>query len=134
MDIELLKNQFDWCHMDFHEHLRQLREAKKLTQEQVAGLLGIAKTTYIGYEKGDREPRLSELRKMASVFNMTLSQLCMEADSRNVDEGLVLTFEAVKQFDAKELAVFNNVVEAMVIRHHAQAATKLVPEDKKSHP
>lgn len=130
MDIELLKMQTDWCHMDFHEHLKQLREAKKLTQEQVANLLGIAKTTYIGYEKGDREPRLNELKKMAGVFNMTLSQLCMETDSRNVDEGLVLLFEAVKRFDKDELKTFTDVVESMLIRHHANAAKQLQQSGK----
>lgn len=125
MDIELLKLQTDWCHMDFHEHLKQLREAKKLTQEQVARMLGIAKTTYIGYEKGEREPRLGELKKMAGIFGMTLSQLCMETDSRNVDESLVLLFEAVRQFDEAELKTFTDVVESMLIRHHANAAKSL---------
>lgn len=128
MDIELLKNQFDWCNMEFHEQLKRLREAKNMTQEQLAGLLGIAKNTYIGYEKGEREPRLSELKKMGSVFGMTLSQLCMEADSRNVDEGLVLMFDAVKGFKPEEKAVFSSLVEAMVIRHHADKAKELSPK------
>jgi len=128
VDIEFIKSQTDWCDMQFHEHLKQLREIKKLTQEQFAGLIGIAKTTYIGYEKGDREPRLSELKKMAEVLGMTISQLCMETDSRNVEEGLVLMFQAVKQFNDDERGTFNNIVEALVIKHHANRAKTLSPK------
>lgn len=125
MDIELLKKQLDWCHMEFHEQIRSLREAKNLTQEQAANLIGIAKTTYIGYEKGEREPRLGELKKMAQVFGMTISQLCMETDSRNVDEGLVLMFEAVRGFTDEEMKTFSNLVEALVTKHHADKARSL---------
>lgn len=125
MSIELLKIQTHWCNMEFHEQLRNLREDKNLTQEQFANLIGIAKTTYIGYEKGEREPRLSELKKMAQLLGITVSQLCMETDSHNVEEGLVLMFEAVKQFNAEELKTFSNLVEAMVTRHHAEKARSL---------
>ncbi len=123
--LELLKIQTDWCDMEFHEQLRTLRNAKGVTQQQAADEIGIAKTTYIGYEKGDREPTLSVLKKMAQMFGMTLSELCMDADSRNVDENLVLLFGAVKQFDQAEMQTFTDVVEAMVIKHHANRAKSL---------
>lgn len=125
MDIELLKRQTDWCDMQFHEQLKSLRLAKGLSQLEISEELGIAKNTYIGFEKGDREPRLSELKKMALLFNMTLSELCMDADSRNVDESLVLLFAAVKNFDEAEMRTFNDLVEAMVIKHHANKAKTL---------
>ena len=125
MGLELLKIQTDWCDMLFHEHLKTLRLAKGLNQQQTADEIGIAKNTYIGYEKGDREPKLSELKKMAQIFGMTLSELCMDADSRNVDESLVLLFGAVKQFDQAEMQTFTDLVEAMVIKHHANKAKSL---------
>ncbi|MEH6473866.1 MAG: helix-turn-helix transcriptional regulator [Halopseudomonas sp.] len=125
MDIELLQKQTDWCDMQFHEHLKTLRQAKGLTQTQAADEIEIAKNTYVGYENGSREPRLSELKKLSSLFGMTLSELCMETDSRSVDDELVLRFQAVRQFSADELTAFNTLVEAMVIRHHANKARSL---------
>ena len=111
--------------MKFNEHLRLLRESNNLTQEQMAIRVGIAKTTYIGYEKGEREPRLSELKKMANVLGMTIGQLCMESDSRTVDENMVLLFEAVKEFNEEEKGAFSNLVEAMVTKDHADKAREL---------
>ena len=125
MDIELLKMQNDWCHMNFHEQIKRLRLAKNFSQAEISDALGIAKNTYIGYEKGNREPTLSVIKKMAELFGMTLSELCMEADTRSVDESLVLLFAAVKQFDEKEMATFTDLVEAMVIKHHANKAKEL---------
>jgi transcriptional regulator with XRE-family HTH domain len=130
MDLESLKKQIDWCHMEFFEQLKELRESKGLTQTQVADTLGIAKNTYIGYEKGEREPRLSELKKLAHMFGMTLSELCMEADSRNIDQRLALHFEAVKQFNEEEMQAFNTLVESMVIRHHAKKAQEITSKPK----
>lgn len=125
MVIESLIKQHSWCDMKFNEHLRLLRESNNLTQEQMAIRVGIAKTTYIGYEKGEREPRLSELKKMANVLGMTIGQLCMESDSRTVDENMVLLFEAVKEFNEEEKGTFSNLVEAMVTKHHADKAREL---------
>lgn len=130
MDIESLKIQTDWCDMQFHEHLKRLRQSKGLTQNQVADEIGIAKNTYIGYENGNRDPRLSELKKLAILFGMTLSELCMETDSRSVDDELVLRFQAVKQFDQDELKAFNTLIEAMLIRHHANKARTLSEKTK----
>lgn len=130
MNIKLLKKQIDWCHMKFHEHLRQLREVKNLTQADISEQIGIAKTTYIGYEKGNREPRLSELKKMAEVFGISISQLCMETDTTSVEDSLVLQFQAVKRFNAEELKTFKTLVEAMVLKHHANAARSLSDTSK----
>lgn len=40
--------------MTFGDKLREARKNKGYTQEQIAHLLGIAKSTYTGYEKGVR--------------------------------------------------------------------------------
>ena len=41
----------------FNENLREARLRKKLTQQQVADRLGIAKSTYCQYETGASEPK-----------------------------------------------------------------------------
>ena len=53
------------------ERIRYFREAKKLTQEQLAQLIGVAKTTITGYEKGNREPDVYKIKKLASALNVT---------------------------------------------------------------
>lgn len=41
--------------MTFGDRLKEARNKKHLTQEQLANELGIAKSTLAGYEKGNRE-------------------------------------------------------------------------------
>jgi transcriptional regulator with XRE-family HTH domain len=130
MDIELLKITTCWWNMEFKDQLRQLRESKNLTQAQVAEMIEIAKTTYIGYEKGEREPRLSELKKLAHLYGVTLSELCMEADARNIDQALALHFENVKQFDVDEMKTFSAIVESMVMRHNFKKAQEIGEKTK----
>lgn len=113
MGIESPKTQTKRCDMEFHEHLKQLRETKELTQLQAAEALGIAKNTYIGYEKGEREPRLSELKKMAGLFEMNLSDLCMEARS-GLSGWLKGSFEAAQTLKAKDKAALIRVIDGYV--------------------
>ncbi len=55
--------------------LKDLREQKHLTQQQMADILEISKSAYIKYERGEREPRLAQIEKIADVLNVSLGYL-----------------------------------------------------------
>ncbi len=57
--------------MKFNEKLRELRTEKKLTQKQIAKLLGISTTCYGGYEQGYREPDFKTLVKICKLFEVS---------------------------------------------------------------
>ena len=61
--------------MSVNEKIRLIRETKGLTQEQVAEKLGVSATAYGDFERGDNDPRLSKLKKLAEIFEMPLSDL-----------------------------------------------------------
>lgn len=46
--------------MNFGQKLKQLRQIKQLTQEQVSMAAGISRKTYYSYEQGDCHPRKRE--------------------------------------------------------------------------
>lgn len=114
MGIESPKNYTEDGDMEFHEHLKRLRESKELTQLQVADAVGIAKNTYIGYEKGSREPRLSELKKLAELFQVGLGELCLEARDSGLTGWLKASFEAAKNLRARDKAALIQVVNGYV--------------------
>jgi transcriptional regulator with XRE-family HTH domain len=58
-----------------NEKIRLIREAKNLTQEQVAEKLGVSQSAYGDIERGDNDPKLSKLQKLADIFEMQLSEL-----------------------------------------------------------
>lgn len=119
MGLKSPNSYIKWCLMDFKDHLKTLRERKNLTQEELAKAVGIAKNTYIGYEKGEREPRLTELKKLARMLGVTLAELCLDVNVRTVSDDLVMLFDEVKDFTDEEKKTFIEVVEALVIKHQA---------------
>ena len=47
--------------MAFKDRLKEARLNNNMTQEQVAKKIGIAKSTFTGYEKGNSEPNMSTI-------------------------------------------------------------------------
>lgn len=60
----------------FSERLRESRQAKGLTQQKMADLLGVSMRTYQRYEKsGDTEPPLLNLLKLADILDVSIDYL-----------------------------------------------------------
>lgn len=56
-------------------NLKNLRERKKYTQVKMADLLGLSRSTYINYEKGNSEPPASVLLKIAQYHKVSVDDL-----------------------------------------------------------
>lgn len=61
--------------MKFTEKLKELREAKRLTQRQLAALLDIDVTLYNRFEKGERNMKSDMVERIASVYSIQPSEL-----------------------------------------------------------
>ena len=57
--------------MKIGERLKTARKDKKLTQQQVADALGVAKSTYSGYESGFRKPDVLTVQKLAAILDVS---------------------------------------------------------------
>ena len=55
--------------------LKELRIDKKLTQKDIAKVLGISTTCYAGYEQSYREPDLKTLRKLCIILDVSADYL-----------------------------------------------------------
>ncbi len=67
------------------EFIQKLRKEQGLTQEFLALELGVSRPTYIQIEKGKRELNISEAKKLASIFSVSLNDfLANELPKRNV--------------------------------------------------
>ena len=94
---------------NFSENLRKARIEKKLTQQQVADLLGVAKSTYCQYETGASEPNILRLKNLAKILGINIDTLLgieppeqLEKDFNRLkdkfgEERLLAYFEALKK-------------------------------------
>jgi transcriptional regulator with XRE-family HTH domain len=63
------------------ERLAQLRKDKGWSLQETADFLGIAKSTYAGYESGYRQPPLEALIKLADLLDTSTDYLLSRIDS-----------------------------------------------------
>lgn len=63
--------------------LKELRETKKITQEELGKAFGKSKWTVIRIEKGQTEPTCSELEKIASALGVTTDYLMGREENKN---------------------------------------------------
>lgn len=64
-----------------NERLRELRIKSGYTQNQIAKILNIDRSTYSYYEIGKTMPDVSALILLAKVFNISISELLAEESS-----------------------------------------------------
>lgn len=66
---------------DFGMRLKELREARQLSQQEVAARLEVGRTTVSGYERNTITPSVEQLVRMAVLYNTSLDYM-MGLDNR----------------------------------------------------
>ena len=89
----------------YYPRLRDLREDKDLTQEQLVQILGMHKTTYTNYEQGKREPNGDKMVTIANLFNVTTDYLLGREPAPNPFADLNLSEEDEANVVAKYMSL-----------------------------
>ncbi len=94
-------------------NLKLLRKQKKKSQEEVAGDLGLTRSSYSGYENGIAEPGLDTLVALGNYYSIPLNLLltrdlstCSESEWEAIGNGLYA------DVNGKNLRVLTAVVDA----------------------
>lgn len=59
----------------FHQFLRRVRDVVGFTQQNVADVLDLDRSTYSYYETGKTEPNIRGLKILAKLYNLTIDDL-----------------------------------------------------------
>ncbi len=111
--------------------LRQAREARGWTQQQVADQLGVARTTLVAIEKGERRIRPEELMRLGALYERQLWELLQRGAppegfavqlrtsmaSGPVDAGLVSSIEVFERL-AEDYVRLEKICQAPLRRRH----------------
>lgn len=79
--------------MSFSEQLKKARLKIGYTQQKVADLMEITKSTYCGYETGKRQPDVAKIKLLANILN-TSGDVLLETG-----------FESKTPYDSKDVSV-----------------------------
>ena len=82
--------------------LKEIRKQKGLTQEQIAKIIGVAKTTYCNYENGHSEMEFDTIIKLAKYYDVTIGYL-MGVEEQ--DKIMITKQDFDKMIELKEIVV-----------------------------
>lgn len=98
--------------MSFCDRLKESRCHRGLTQQQLAEQIGVAKSTYNGYEKGSREPDLFKLKKLIEVLHVDSSWLLdVESSVSSVSDSELEIIKKYRSLDRRGQEAVDNVLE-----------------------
>lgn len=85
--------------MAFKDRLKEARLNIGMTQEQVAKEIGVAKSTFTGYEKGNSEPNMLTISKIMNVLNVDANFLWQDEMDELGGSPMQLKYEEMKHLE-----------------------------------
>lgn len=103
------------------QRIRDLRKQKKMSQSELAKIIGVTQTTITAWETGKAEPSSSAVANLADYFNVTTDYLLgrpeekKEKDSNSVDLAdmdALLTYQG-KQIPDQDRELINDLLKRL---------------------
>lgn len=93
-----------------HERLVNLRTQRKIKQYEVADAIGIVRSTYSAYERGQRVPDALTLARIADFYNVGTDYLLGRDESHeHVPEELIRISESIGPHESKDF--WDNLIQ-----------------------
>lgn len=93
------------------KNLRAVRKSKKLTQKDLANVLGKGATTVVQYESGERSISLESILKLCSFYGFSVNDIIPE-ENAPIGEELV---EEMKFLDQLKAFHFNTEEQKLIL-------------------
>lgn len=101
--------------MSFAEKVKQTRVEKGLTQDEMADAIGVSKRTYIEYETGRNEPKLSTITLIANKLCLSVSELLSEP-MKFKDHAEWFVLNCIRQMESDDKEALLKVCEALLMQ------------------
>lgn len=104
--------------MDLGDCIKKIREAKGLSQKEVAAACKMDTGNYSRIEGGKTDPSFSSVQKIAKALGVQLTDLFKAdevlKDINSFDKSLMEKLALVEQLDKKEKQAFYSVLDAFI--------------------
>lgn len=74
--------------MSFSEKLYMLRTVKGISQKELADTLGVAQSSINYWEKGQRDPSISIVEKIADYFGISVDEMIGWDENKTIEENI----------------------------------------------
>jgi transcriptional regulator with XRE-family HTH domain len=101
------------------QRIKQFRTEKNIKQEVLAHAIGVTTQTILKWEKGDYEPKVSQLRKIGNYLGIPLCEL-IDEDSSEPNEKLKASMMLIEQLSEEEQAAAMTILEALVLKSQTE--------------
>ncbi|CAB1238934.1 TPA: helix-turn-helix domain-containing protein [Vibrio cholerae] len=103
------------------DKIKQCRIEKNLKQEDVAKALGITTQTLLKWEKGDYEPKVSQLKKLSEIYGVPTCELIDDNESVS-SEKMRAKLYLLEQLNEEEQSAAMTIIEALFLKSQAENA------------
>ncbi|CAH7096701.1 Cryptic phage CTXphi transcriptional repressor RstR [Vibrio chagasii] len=95
--------------------IKDLRDSRNLSQDEVAKALGMAKSTYIKYEKGTQSPQLETIEEIANFYGVTVEEL-ITTESPTINSRLLSKLNLIEKLNKEEKESIILMIEGLIFR------------------
>lgn len=97
--------------MEFSKRLKELRTEKNISQEELAKLLDVSRTSVTNYELGRNEASAQVLNRLSEIFNCSIDYLLGKSDIRNPEKN---NFDPNKLFIGLSKKDYENITDEQI--------------------
>lgn len=90
-------------------NIKEIREQKKITQDEIVALCGIKKRTYVDYENGKSDIPLSKLQNIATALQVSIYELIKVDDENYLKEDPDDKYEIIN----KEVEAYKKTIHVL---------------------
>ncbi|EAY24073.1 helix-turn-helix domain-containing protein [Microscilla marina] len=106
--------------MEIGDKIKKVREAKKLSQKEVALTLNMDQSQYSKIEKGKTDPTTATLEKICKALNIEVAELFVSdqlfKNVDSLDKSLVEKVHLLEQLDESEKQSIFQIIDSLIIK------------------
>ncbi|MBA3900097.1 MAG: helix-turn-helix transcriptional regulator [Bacteroidetes bacterium] len=107
--------------MDIGKNIKKIREQKGLMQKEVAAYADIHPSNYSKIEKGEREPSIEALDKIAKLFGLTVDKIIhfegkLPKEVRIEDKTANEKLQLISQLDEEDKQAVFRIIDCMLTK------------------
>ncbi len=103
--------------MNFGDNLKNIRKAKKISQEELAERLGVSRQSISKWETGENYPSMNNIMCLCDIFHCKINDIVHEdfADINSLDPEIKMKVAKLKEKEQKRMKILSKILEIVAL-------------------